>query len=366
MRPVILALIGWVALPGAAAQSGSGEPPPSTTVVDALVATRQRGWSFALELADIHFKAKLDQFPGTAAWRADLEALRARLGGRSPAAGDLDIDALTTANPKFWQMVYEVFPADPQLAALVGGLELAAGEVYRAEFPVVVGMRSPGRADDVQALLGTLYRPANRLLELNAARIDVGIRLHDAGDYAGAIEVYRALVADWPQSGWAHYELGQSIMVAATRAAGSGSGSTVDPFGASQPAYASSRRHNPLDHHAYQGTDRAVFIRFPLVMKVESMWQGLKRGTVDSASIEQLSVAAQVAELHSLALWSRQLLVAIRGRYAPEDHPFISKSLRALAPGEPTEAAIARLAGPPMPVQTWDGPPRVAVPPPPK
>jgi hypothetical protein len=77
-------------------------------------------------------------------------------------------------------------------------------------------------------------------------------------------------------------------------------------------------------------------------------WEKLvkKQGQlVEDDVLQQLATACQEAEIHELALAIRQILVARRGRYAPEDHPFIATSLRKLAPGTQTEAVIKRLAG---------------------
>jgi hypothetical protein len=56
-------------------------------------------------------------------------------------------------------------------------------------------------------------------------------------------------------------------------------------------------------------------------------------------------VVCQRIGSHDLALAACQVLVARRGRYHPNDHPFISKSLRELAPGPVTERVLERLAG---------------------
>ncbi len=49
--------------------------------------------------------------------------------------------------------------------------------------------------------------------------------------------------------------------------------------------------------------------------------------------------------MHELALVTRQVIVARRGRFDASDHPFLSASLRALAPDPITEGVIERLAG---------------------
>lgn len=59
----------------------------------------------------------------------------------------------------------------------------------------------------------------------------------------------------------------------------------------------------------------------------------------------KMSEILQLAEVDDLALVTRQISIVRRGRYTPEDHPFISKSLRRLVPGLQAEATIAKLAG---------------------
>ena len=46
-----------------------------------------------------------------------------------------------------------------------------------------------------------------------------------------------------------------------------------------------------------------------------------------------------------LALATRQVLVARRGKYAPADHPFMVMSLQMLAPGKQTDSVLERLGG---------------------
>jgi hypothetical protein len=71
----------------------------------------------------------------------------------------------------------------------------------------------------------------------------------------------------------------------------------------------------------------------------------------DDEVLKSLAEGCQEAEVHELALAVRGVVVVRRGDYAREDIPFIATSLRKLAPGEPTEAALKKLAEPPLKLQ---------------
>jgi hypothetical protein len=114
-------------------------------------------------------------------------------------------------------------------------------------------------------------------------------------------------------------------------------------------AYAKARKHDPFQLNAYQGDDQEVIRGFIAMAKkglpaAKKLADGPAKGSITEL-LEQLCDACQEAGDHELALAARQILIARRGRYAPDDHPFFSKSLRKLAPGKQTEELLKRLAG---------------------
>src|SRR5262249_35926262 len=124
-------------------------------------------------------------------------------------------------------------------------------------------------------------------------------------------------------------------------------GSKFDPE--VKAAYARARRHDPFQINAYQGDERAVIDGFlalgrrglPACGRLARDWSKPAPDEV----LTSLAGACQEAGVHELALVARQVLIARHGRYLPEDHPFISAGLKALAPGKATEQTLADLAG---------------------
>jgi hypothetical protein len=157
---------------------------------------------------------------------------------------------------------------------------------------------------------------------------------------------------------WAHYETGLSLYDQQLIAAGekppapetiivNGGGPKHSP--AVKAEYAKARKHDPFQLKAYQGDDREVINGFlALLRKGMPVWKKIARndgGTVEDEELAQLASACQEANNHELAITARQILVARRGRYDAADHPFITTSLRKLAPGDQIEQVLARLSG---------------------
>lgn len=109
-------------------------------------------------------------------------------------------------------------------------------------------------------------------------------------------------------------------------------------------AFAKAPRHDPFQMMAYQGDNKEVIQGFLVLTKRGKPLVKDWKTQVNDEVIEQLASACQEAGIHELALLTRQVLVARRVNYAPADHPFITRSLTKLAPGETTEGVLKRLA----------------------
>src|SRR5574341_1602763 len=130
-------------------------------------------------------------------------------------------------------------------------------------------------------------------------------------------------------------------------------GDVVKPDAPHAAEYALCRRYDPLEGMAWQGSDMGV-VRKLLVLQGEVLpaWKRLGSGSADAASATALSEGARKAGLHDLALFSRQLRVALNLGYEKADVDFIAEGLRALVPGPATERTIARLSGDPSPIHS--------------
>ena len=335
-----------------------GDSPSPRNTTPELNKARRTGWQLALVVIRKLEAGDQKNPPGIQAWLKDLRKVAKSIDleagpDRWPA---IDTDALLTRNPNFWQAYYEIAPGDPGLMLLEAGLLLSAGEAVRASHVIVVAGQRPGIPKELQQALKIILAHCQKVREKPNALVLEGIKLHDQGDYAGALKKYKDALALWPQNGFAHYEVGLTLHHQQLVAAGEEPpplGSVTVNSGEKFPpevdvAYAKARHHDPLQLKAYQGDNReAIRGLLALVKKGMPAWQELvknRKTRVDDEVLEQLGGACQQANIHELALATRQILVARRGRYAPADHPFISTSLRKLAPGEQTEAVLQRLA----------------------
>lgn len=337
----------------------SGDESPSKAVVSELAAARREGWTITTLLVQTLRAGNQNVFPGIAAWGKDFDKVAARIDvKRSPEEWPpIDVDSLVTHNPNFWQAYYEVAPADPGLLLLHGALLLSAGEATRASHLLVIAKQRAGIPKEVQAALGALLLHSEKTGERSNRLVSEGAKLHDNKDYKGAIAKYREALAAWPQNGWACYELGYSMYFQQLVAAGAelpppdsvqiNSGKLFSPAVADE--YAKSRRHDPFQLKAYQGSNPEVIRGFvALAEKGLPAWRQItahiSRPARDEV-LQQLAAACQQANDHELALTIRQVLVARRGQgFAPVDYPFIGTSLRKLSPGNQTERVLKRLA----------------------
>jgi tetratricopeptide (TPR) repeat protein len=300
-----------------------------------------------------------NEYPGIAAWKQDFA--KATKGIDAEIAPQkwppLDALALVTRNPNFWRAYYEIAPGDPGLALLHAGLLLTAGEATRASDLIIIAGQRPGVPAEVRPVFGVIAGGGLRAGLDSNALVEEGTKLFDAGDLAAALEKHKAALKLWPQNGWAHYEFGLTLRQQQWLAAGVkppasdkvlvNSGPKNSPEVAA--AFAKARHHDPFQFKAYQGDDQEVIAGLTaLVKKALPAWQQLNKQPqrqVEDKVLEQLAEGLQEADQHELALAARQIVVARRGRFLPEDHPFITKSLQKLAPGKTTDATLQRLAG---------------------
>jgi hypothetical protein len=180
-------------------------------------------------------------------------------------------------------------------------------------------------------------------MEPSHALVREGIALHDKDNFLGAIAKYDAALKIWPRNSWALYEKGFSVYV----------NEGVKKGDAELPAlvrnlYARSRKVDPFQWSAWQGTVREIPGMQEMWQVARPLWEESLKDLnyrMNDDELEKFADTLQLAQVDDLALVARQILIQHRGRYAPEDHPFISRSLRRLVPGDRTEATLAKLAG---------------------
>ena len=306
---------------------------------------RRFGWMSASAITDKLEQTDAEKFPSIQAFVKDIRAATKEIDVETPAHQwpDIDVDKLTTNNPNYWAAVYEVQPGDPAMFMLHGSLQLVGNEVVRASNTLLLGARSP-KAGPLAKQLRAMYAETIRCRRQADVIIREGIKLHDGEDYDGATKIYRSVIDVFPSNGFAHYELGFSLRSQAMK-------QKKPTKGIDAPHFARARKHDPMQVIAYQGTFTRETLKqmTALRAKAHPAYQALIRTRLSQPLPEdlplKLSTGCQEAGLHELTLLARQLVVAQRGRFDPSDHPVITKSLQALAPGETTEATLKRLAG---------------------
>ena len=140
-----------------------------------------------------------EQFVGV----RNVGKMLSRLSYDSP----LDVGKLTFQNPDYWRGALEMVPGNHQVIAASVLLLVANGEIDKAAalfrhvrtfaFPDVL-------ATDLYEMLG---RMGDSLIADVEWEIKQGIALHDKGKHDAAIAAYQKLLADYPCSAWARYEL---------------------------------------------------------------------------------------------------------------------------------------------------------------
>ena len=337
-----------------------GKATPVGDPVEALTNARRAGWTMAKVFTENLRSHSGDDFPGIQAWLANYDAAIKSLDLDQPPATwpPIDIDALVTHNPRFWQLYYEVVPGDPGLAVLYAALLQGCGELKRSSYVLVIARQRPGLSDLVSKYLDAALTLSVRAEEaLNVAVVDA-TQLFDNGDFDGAARKLEESLAIWPQNSLAHFELGltrgnqeriangQTPLVANDKVR-----INEDPGFSNRVVelFATSRKHDPFAWRTYQGRDekliKSLRILVDIGMPIWAKMSKSRNADVPTKDLMMLAAVCQLTEIHELALVNVSLIIARRGRYAEEDHPFISKSLTALAPGPETQATLSRLAG---------------------
>jgi tetratricopeptide (TPR) repeat protein len=351
---VVAALLSLPAWQWSALAADSASPEPSAE--DLLATNRHTGWKVARAVVHKLEQQSGPKFPGIQAWLESFHELTKKIDPKTPPEKwpTLDVDELVTHNSQFWRAYYEIAPGDPAAMALHAGLLLAGGESARGLYVLVIAQQLPEVPAGMRQAFGLLAARAQQTLNKARVPLHEGMKLFDAGDYAGAAKKYRQQLALWPQDGWAAYELGLTLYFQQELAAGRkppelgtlqiNQGSPASPEVLAW--YVRAREHDPFQYNAYQGSDPDT-IRMALVMFKECRpaWEKLAKATgpVDRQVIERFSEVCQQAGVDELALVARQVVVARRGRYSPTDFPVINGALRGLAPGPAIEGIIKRL-----------------------
>lgn len=279
------------------------------------------------------------RFPGIRDWMAKEGKTFNELDKAKPddAWRKLDSRKLVKHNANFWQMYYEVVPGDPGLAMLHADVLLAAGDAERAQTILRLTLHRGDLDENTQKIFYSIIHHCGAFMAPSHKLVRAGIALHDKGDFAGALKQYDDALRLWPLNGWAVYERGTTFLVR-------DKGSTDEVV----EAFARSREFQPFQFHAWQGRKADIPGMMEMLTQMSALWEpSLKdiKHVMKQEDLLKTSEILQLAEVDDLALVVRQIYIVRKGRYGPEDHPFISKSLRRLAPGLQAEATLKKLSG---------------------
>lgn len=324
-----------------------------------LAAARHAGWLATQQVLSALEKNDAKTFPGITAWIDDVRKATAGIDSDADPASwpAIDVDALVTNNANFWRAQYEVAPGDPGILLLHSGLLLLGSEPRRASCVLMIGLQRPGIPAPVHRIMRGLAAQADKALEASTTVTVEGITLFDEGKLDEALKKHEAALQLCPQNGFAHYEWGLTRRQQEWKAAGiepaKKTGVTVNegPLTSKEvaAAFARARKHDPFQWKAYQGDDRETIDGLMVLLKKGMPnWDKLLKTQpqlVKDQVLFDLAEGLQGARQDELALVARQIVVARRGQFAPEDHPFIALSLRRMAPGEAVDLALERLAG---------------------
>jgi len=290
-------------------------------------------------------------FPGINDWMLKEGKVFSELNKDKPDNSwrKLDSRKLVQHNANFWQMYYEVVPGDPGLAMLHAGVLLTAGDADRAQTILRLTLHRGDLDETTQKVLTSIMQHCGAFMRPSHQMVNAGVQLHDKGDFAGALEQYDAALRLWPLNGWAAYERGTTLRM-----------QDMKESTQVERAFAQSREFQPFQFHAWQGKKADIPGMVEMLTQMPGLWepslQNIKL-VMKPEDLLKMSEILQLAEVDDLALVVRQIYIVRRGRYAPEDHPFISKSLRRLAPGVQTETTLEKLSGAGMmTTQTYQAP----------
>lgn len=325
--------------------------------IDDVNEARRNGWDFAGITIRLLRQGKGPELPGIKAWMADYEVIEKQVAALKPGTPlpKIDADALLTHNPNFWAMYYDIAPGDPALALLHSGILLAGGEAQRASHIAVFALQRPGVEQIMKQALNSVAISAMSAQKTSLEFVQSGVRMHDAGDYPGALKRYDEAIGLLPTNGWAYYEKGFTLRAKLLRDAGKPAPAN-DSVAIGEPStdpaevlelFTQARLHDPFQYQAWQGTDESVLKGArALISRGQPVWEAIRKDATETVTIEQLadlSEACRIAHIDDYALVLRQIIIARRQGVLRADNVFITECLRRLASGPVIEAVVQKL-----------------------
>lgn len=168
-----------------------------------------------------------------------------------------EVPKLTYQSENYWRAVLEMTPKDSSILFAHAHLHAVRGETAYADAYFLLGSLTAGKSHRTE--LDKYKRLRNELNNRAAREIAKGIKYHDHGEFAKAIEVYNCVIAEHPNSALAYYEKGLSFLM----------------MGKDDPdikpkrikVFAECRQRDPFFWKAYQGGDQKVIQKLQVYLK---------------------------------------------------------------------------------------------------
>ncbi len=182
--------------------------PPDEAALNRFIAA-----DLATQYRELRLWARTQALPLLAHRAAHVDAQFAGVVGLGSALAaltpetPLPVEQLTFRRADFWRGLMEMAPGDPLVAALPAVLHTAAGEIDQAstQLSLVLSFSREGPlARQVLNELAARIGPFRRQLNVEMER---GIALQDKGKHTEAIACFQRVLAAYPNSAWARYEL---------------------------------------------------------------------------------------------------------------------------------------------------------------
>ena len=211
----------------------------------------------------------------------------------------IDVAKLTYQSKNDWRAVLEMTPSDPSILLVHGHLHAARGETDYADAYFLLASVTLDKSRRAELDAYKQYR--NALSKRTAQELDKGIKLHDAGQYTKAIEVYDSVVAEHPNCARAYYEKGFAYVM--MRKDNPAMKQKADEM------YGECRRRAPFFWKAYQGGDPKVIEKLKVCLeKVEPFVSGKQRTKEGLAAFAEGCEAMELYPFAAHARWQLAML----------------------------------------------------------
>jgi len=210
-----------------------------------------------------------------------------------------DVAKLTYKSKAYWRAVLELTPQDSSVLLAHAHLHAARGErdYADAHFLLASVTMDKSRREELQ----TYTRLRDALNARAGKEIERGLKLHDMGFYAKAIEIYDAALAEYPCCSQAYYEKGYSYLTMRKN----------DPAmkQKADEMYAECRRLDPFWWKAYQGGGPAVVKKLEICLeKVQPFVSGTERSKADFAAFAEGCEAMDLYPFAAHARWKLAMM----------------------------------------------------------